>query len=193
MGDIVWIQNYHLLMLPLYITRRIISGQVSTGLFLNIPFPSSEIFRVLHYRDEILKGMLSADHIGFHLFEYARHFLTSCKRVFGLKTQSHKGGRLGVEFNGKHTIVSSHVLGLDIEKVIETVNSSEMLASATKRVMDLIGLNIGSLKGCKVLTGYDTVERVKGITLKLLAFEYLLENYPTWVDEVIMIQIGATK
>ncbi len=59
--------------------------------------------------------------------------------------------------------------------------------------MDLLGLKSDSLKHSKVLTGYDTVERVKGITLKLLAYEYLLDNYPKWIDEVILIQIGATK
>ncbi len=90
--------------------------------------------------------MLSADHIGFHLFEYARHFLTSCKRVFGLKTQSHKGGRLGVEFNGKHTIVSSHVLGLDIEKVIETVNSSEVRRGTTLLLIVREGRDIYTLR-----------------------------------------------
>ena len=64
------------------------------GLFLHTPFPSSEIFRTIPVRDELLRGMLNADMIGFHIFEYARHFLTCCKRMLGLEFDFHPGGFL---------------------------------------------------------------------------------------------------
>lgn len=61
-------QDYHLLLTPSYIIRRVRGANV--GLFLHVPFPSSEVFRTLSSRKELLRGMLNADHIGFHLFEY---------------------------------------------------------------------------------------------------------------------------
>jgi len=66
-GDVMWIQDYHLLLTPSYISRKIRAANI--GLFLHVPFPSSEVFRTLSSRKELLRGMLNADHIGFHLFE----------------------------------------------------------------------------------------------------------------------------
>lgn len=66
-------------------------------LYLHAPFPTSEIFRALALRREILNGMLAADVVGFHTFNHARHFLTSCKRLLGLNFQSAQPGRMGVE------------------------------------------------------------------------------------------------
>ncbi|KAJ0389080.1 hypothetical protein P43SY_011478 [Pythium insidiosum] len=67
-GDVIWVQDYHLLLMPSYIIRK--ARNANIGLFLHVPFPSSEVFRTLSARKEILRGMLNADHIGFHLFEY---------------------------------------------------------------------------------------------------------------------------
>jgi hypothetical protein len=91
-GDIVWIQDYHLLLLPMMISRKLRGAKV--GISLHVPFPSSEIFRTLANRDALLRGMLSADYVGFHTYESARHFLTSCKRVVGAPWRSNMGGYL---------------------------------------------------------------------------------------------------
>ena len=74
-GDTIWVQDYHLLLLPSYLLRKL--PRANVGLFLHIPFPSSEIFRNLSVREEILRSMLSADHIGFHLYEYVITFITN--------------------------------------------------------------------------------------------------------------------
>ena len=81
-GDLVWIHGFHLLILPSFVTRRLPMAKV--GIFLHTPFPSSEIFRTVWCREDLLRGMLNADQVGFHLFEYARHFLTCCRRLLGL-------------------------------------------------------------------------------------------------------------
>jgi len=81
-GDMVWIHDLQLMMLPSYITRELRVARV--GFFLHQPFPSSEIFRTLWCRADLLHGMLNADLVGFHLYEYARHFLTCCRRILGL-------------------------------------------------------------------------------------------------------------
>ncbi|CAN0305050.1 unnamed protein product [Ectocarpus sp. 13 AM-2016] len=78
----IWVHGFHLLLLPSFLTRVLRTARV--GLFLHTPFPSSEIFRTLPFREDLLRGMLNADQIGFHLFEYARHFITCCKRILGL-------------------------------------------------------------------------------------------------------------
>ena len=111
-SDVIWIHDYPLLTMPSFIRRKIPTANI--GLFLHLPFPSSEIFRTLGSREEILKCMLCADHIGFHLFEYARHFLTCCKRMLGLTYEARQGGSIGVGFHGRHVSVTCSHVGIDL-------------------------------------------------------------------------------
>ena len=64
---------------------------VQVGWFLHTPFPSSEIYRTLPVREEVLRAVLKSDLIGFHTYDYARHFVSACTRILGLevRTSSH--------------------------------------------------------------------------------------------------------
>ena len=81
-SDVVWIHDYHLFLLPFMIRQQFPDATI--GFFLHTPFCSSEIFRILPYRKQILQGMLASDVIGLQTFAYARHFLASCSRILGL-------------------------------------------------------------------------------------------------------------
>jgi len=83
-NDTLWIHDYHLLLLPQMVHD--LRPDISIGLFIHIPFPSFEIFRLLPWRLEILEGMMGADLIGFHIFDYVRHFMSSVRRLTGLDT-----------------------------------------------------------------------------------------------------------
>ena len=82
-GDLVWVHDYHLMLLPAMLREEIgnTKANVKIGFFLHTPFPSSEIYRILPVRNEILLGVLHCDLIGFHTYDYARHFLSSCSRI----------------------------------------------------------------------------------------------------------------
>lgn len=114
-GDLVWVHGFHLLILPSYLTRRIPMAKV--GIFLHTPFPSSEIFRTLWCREDLLRGILNADQVGFHLFEYARHFLTCCRRLLGLNygmvPDASGGHTLAIDTNGRHVAVTSIHAGVE--------------------------------------------------------------------------------
>ena len=58
------------------------------GWFLHTPFPSSEIYRTLPVREEVLRAVLRADLIGFHTYDYARHFVSACTRILGLEVRT---------------------------------------------------------------------------------------------------------
>lgn len=88
-GDLVWIHDFHLMLLPEMLREEI--GQdtkVKIGFFLHTPFPSSEIYRILPVRNEILRGVLHSDLVGFHTVGYAHHFLSSCSIVLWEPLQS---------------------------------------------------------------------------------------------------------
>ncbi|QRV76505.1 glycosyltransferase family 20 protein [Ceratobasidium sp. AG-Ba] len=62
-GDLVWIHDYHLLLLPRMLRHGAPDAHI--GLFVHTPFPSSEVFRCLPRRTEILDGMLGANLVCF--------------------------------------------------------------------------------------------------------------------------------
>jgi trehalose 6-phosphate synthase/phosphatase len=87
--DIVWVHDYHLMVLPSLLRRRL--HNVAIAMFMHSAFPSSEIFRAFPRREEILRSLLNADVLGFHTFDYARHFLSCCSRMMGLEHYTQKG------------------------------------------------------------------------------------------------------
>lgn len=82
-GDLIWVHDYHLMLLPEMLREEIGDSKknVKIGFFLHTPFPSSEIYRILPVRNELLLGVLHCDLIGFHTYDYTRHFLSSCSRL----------------------------------------------------------------------------------------------------------------
>lgn len=142
-GDMVWVQDYHLMLLPMLLRGLIESPKVAAthsaelgelthdianpppltprevsdikiGFFLHTPFPSSEIYRILPVRREILLGVLHCDLIGFHTYDYARHFLSSCTRILGLPTMPN-----GVEFEGRYAHVATFPIGIDPQQFVD--------------------------------------------------------------------------
>ena len=108
-----------------------INPNVTIGFFLHIPFPSFEIFRIFAKREELLKGMLGADLIGFHTYDYERHFLSSVKRILNLE----------VNFNiilhqGREIVVNTFPMGIDFKKFEEAARKNLRISpnsSALKR------------------------------------------------------------
>jgi trehalose 6-phosphate synthase/phosphatase len=185
-GDLVWIHGFHLLILPSYLTRRIPMAKV--GIFLHTPFPSSEIFRTLWCREDLLRGMLNADQVGFHLFEYARHFLTCCRRLLGLNygmiPDASGGHTLAIDTNGRHVAVTSIHAGIEPPVLNQILNHESTMAEA-----DQIR---SRFHGRTILCAIDRLESLKGIPLKLLAMERFLRRCPEWVGKIVLIQIGIS-
>uniref|UniRef100_K3W8D4 CBM20 domain-containing protein n=2 Tax=Globisporangium ultimum (strain ATCC 200006 / CBS 805.95 / DAOM BR144) TaxID=431595 RepID=K3W8D4_GLOUD len=181
-GDLVWVHGLHLLVAPSFLSRRLPS--VNVGLFLHTPFPSSEIFRTLSVRSDLLRGMLSADHIGFHLYEHARHFLTSCRRILGLKYSAQPGGYIGIEYSGRIVMLTISHIGIE-PPFLEMVSQSAQVAEDTRQLLEKYEADRR-----KVIVSVDRVERLKGILLKLGAIEQFLQTNPEWVEKLQVVQIG---
>lgn len=112
--DIVWIHDYHLMLLPEMIRKNLPPGvRVNIGFFLHIPFPSSDIYGTLPVRANILKGLLGADLIGFHTFDYVRNFLSSATRNLGLNTKINC-----IDYDERLVKVDCFPIGIDPEKFI---------------------------------------------------------------------------
>uniref|UniRef100_A0AAV1VA43 Uncharacterized protein n=1 Tax=Peronospora matthiolae TaxID=2874970 RepID=A0AAV1VA43_9STRA len=182
-GDIVWVQDYHLLLTPSFIVRKVRAANV--GLFLHVPFPSSEVFRTLSMRREILRGMLNADHIGFHLFEYARHFMSACRRILGLSYKPILRGQLGIDYGGRRVAVTCSHMAIDAQRIEKTL--------ASKDVRDAVVALRQKYRDKKVFAGCDNVERLKGIPSKILAFDGFLSRCPDFVGKAVLVQKGIRR
>lgn len=177
--DFVWVHDYHLMVLPTFLRKRF--NRVKLGFFLHSPFPSSEIYRTLPVRDEILRALLNSDLIGFHTFDYARHFLSCCSRMLGLSYES-KRGYIGIEYYGRTVSIKILPVGIHMGQLRSVLD----LAETESRVSALRD----RFKNQTVLLGVDDMDIFKGISLKLLAMEQLLVQKPDKRGKVVLVQIA---
>jgi trehalose 6-phosphate synthase/phosphatase len=177
--DYVWVHDYHLMVLPTFLRKRF--NRVKLGFFLHSPFPSSEIYRTLPVRDELLRALLNSDLIGFHTFDYARHFLSCCSRMLGLSYQS-KRGYIGLEYYGRTVSIKILPVGIHIGQLQSVLNLPETESKVTE-LHD-------RFRGQTVMLGVDDMDIFKGISLKLLAMEQLLTQHPNKRGEVVLVQIA---
>ncbi|KAK5446435.1 Trehalose-6-P synthase/phosphatase complex synthase subunit [Exophiala xenobiotica] len=179
-GDLIWVHDYHLMLLPQMLREEIGTSKsnVKIGFFLHTPFPSSEIYRILPVRNEILLGVLHCDLIGFHTYDYARHFLSSCSRILGLTTTPN-----GVEFEGKVVTVGAFPIGIDPDKFTEGLKKEKV----QKRIQALEE----RFKGIKLIVGVDRLDYIKGVPQKLHALEVFLTDHPEWIGKVVLVQVAV--
>lgn len=181
--QMIWVHDYHLMLMPYYLRVKL-SG-VKIGFYLHIPWPSSEIFRMLPVRNEILKGLLSSTLLGFHLFDYARHFLSACVRLLNLENEARRGS-LGVEYEGRHVTIRVSHIGVDPERFTARLSSPEVRAKAAELE--------AKYPGKTLLGAIDDLDAVKGIALKLIAFEdYLASSNERERSNVALIQVAIPK
>ncbi|KAF9479323.1 trehalose-6-phosphate phosphatase [Pholiota conissans] len=175
-GDLIWVHDYHLLLVPKLIRESIPDAVI--GLFVHTPFPSSEVFRCLPRRKEILDGMLGANLVCFQTYSYSRHFISTCIRVCGYETTTR-----GIDVEGHVTAVMHCPVGIDAERVArDTTRPGIKPKFEALRTL---------YEGKKIIVGRDKLDVVKGVLQKLRAFEKLLQDYPQWVGNVVMIQVTS--
>ncbi|EOY20667.1 hypothetical protein QUC31_006972 [Theobroma cacao] len=176
--DFVWVHDYHLMILPTFLRKRFY--RVKLGFFLHSPFPSSEIYRTLPVRDEILKALLNADLIGFHTFDYARHFLSCCSRMLGLDYES-KRGHIGLDYFGRTVYIKILPVGIHMGRLQSALNHP----SSSTKVKEIVE----QFKGKKLIVGVDDMDIFKGISLKVLAMEQLLQQHRELRGKIVLVQI----
>ncbi|HEV8514358.1 MAG TPA: bifunctional alpha,alpha-trehalose-phosphate synthase (UDP-forming)/trehalose-phosphatase [Cyclobacteriaceae bacterium] len=174
-GDTLWIHDYQLMLLPELIREK--QPEITIGFFLHIPFPSYELFRLLHrrWKEKIISGLLGADLIGFHTHEYVQHFLKSVRMVAGLNHQyrsiPHKGRTVKAEL---------FPLGIDFDK-FNKANGAEIEEQKT-----IIRNNFNDRK---IIFSVDRLDYTKGVTHRLSGLERFLELFPEWNERFVFILV----
>lgn len=181
-GDLIWVHDYHLMLLPAMIREELQAAghnprRIEIAFFLHTPFPTSEIYRILPVRQEILLGVLQSDLIGFHTYDYVRHFLSSVNSVLQLEISP-----VGVTFD-RPVSVGVFPLGTDPKRFSEGLK----VPSVIERIKQLRKI----FSGYKVCLGIDRLDYIKGLPHKFNAFNIFLTEHPEWIGKVILIQVAV--
>ncbi|HYG40512.1 MAG TPA: bifunctional alpha,alpha-trehalose-phosphate synthase (UDP-forming)/trehalose-phosphatase [Cytophagales bacterium] len=173
-GDQFWIQDYQLLLLCGMLRKQI--PDASIGFFLHIPFPSYELFRTLPWRRALLEGMMGADLIAFHTFDYVRHFLSSVSRILKLENNLSR-----IQLSERVVDVEALPMGIDFDKFANATDSAE-----TEEEIRTYKKNLGNET---LILSVDRLDYSKGILQRLQAFEFFLEKYPQYLGKVSLIMV----
>jgi trehalose 6-phosphate synthase/phosphatase len=173
-NDIIWIHDYQLLLLPGLIRAEL--PDITIGFFQHIPFPSSELFRLIPWRAEILENMLGADLLGFHTFDDARHFRSAVTRILPIQSSSNV-----VTYNDRQVVIESFPMGID-DKKFELLTQDEKVIQNRRELKE-------SFEGYKIVLSIDRLDYSKGILQRLQAFDLLLQLHPEHLEQVILYMI----
>lgn len=175
-GDLIWIHDYHLMLLPALLRDKL--PDASIGFFLHIPFPSFELFRLLpnKWRKEILTGMLGADLMGFHTNNYVQYFLKSVQQILGYDNM------LRTITTPERTVTAdTFPVSIDYEKFAQAYNNYEVFEERNnikKKLLD-----------AKIIMSADRLDYTKGIVNRLKGFELFLEQHTDFRKKVVYILI----
>ncbi|MEN6454108.1 MAG: bifunctional alpha,alpha-trehalose-phosphate synthase (UDP-forming)/trehalose-phosphatase [Prolixibacteraceae bacterium] len=180
-GDTIWIHDYQLLLMPEMIKR--IKPGVTIGFFLHIPFPSYEVFRILPWRKELIKGMLGADLIGFHTYDYERHFFSTVIRLFGYDVSFNQ-----INMEDRIIMGDAFPMGIDYKKFQECAEKIIRKNNHEKSELhQQLEDYFYESPERKLILSIDRLDYTKGIPNRLRAFETFLMRYPRYRDKVTLI------
>jgi trehalose 6-phosphate synthase/phosphatase len=173
-GDVIWVHDYQLMLLPQMIRERLPDATI--GFFLHIPFPSYEIFRLLPtaWKTAILKGMLGADLVGFHTHDYVQHFMQSTKMILRVDNQFNT-----VQYNNRLIRTDLFPIGIDYKKFRNAITDDVVVNISTSLEQRFMPY--------KIIFSVDRLDYTKGLNYRLKGFEEFLHRYPEWREKVVFI------
>ncbi|RYZ29842.1 MAG: bifunctional alpha,alpha-trehalose-phosphate synthase (UDP-forming)/trehalose-phosphatase [Chitinophagaceae bacterium] len=173
-GDVIWVHDYQLMLLPQMIRERLPSAII--GFFLHIPFPSYEIFRLLptKWKRALLHGTLGADLVGFHTHDYAQHFIQSCKMILKVENQF-----TNIVYKDRVIKTDLFPIGIDYQKFRDAITDETVVGIATSLE--------DRFYNQKIIFSVDRLDYTKGLEYRLDGYEEFLSQYPEWREKVVFI------
>jgi len=167
-GGTVWVHDYHLQLVPEMV--RELRPDVKIGFFLHIPFPPQELFMRLPWREEIIRGLLGADVVGFQRRVAAENFVALAHRLVGSGIVESDHSAVGVQTDdGRLVHVGAFPISIDVDEIEEIARRP----ASVERVRQ-IRQQLGDPEA--ILLGVDRLDYTKGIDVRLAGFASLLES-----------------
>jgi len=176
----VFIQDYHLALLPRLIKER--NANIITAQFWHIPWPNPEAFRICPWQQEILHGLLGNDLLGFHIRYHRNNFMDTVEGAIEARLDRE---RWEVTCGGKRTAVRPFPISVDFEELSQDAQREEDNIEI-ERLRNRFGLGDE-----KAGIGLDRIDYTKGIPDRFRAIDCLLEKHPQYRRRVVFIQAGV--
>jgi len=171
--DLVWIQDYHLMLLPRMIRERLPGAAL--GHFLHIPFPPVEVMSQQPHAEEILSGVLAADLLGFHVPAYMNDFIAAVEQILGAKVESRSETDAVIVHKGHRARLGAFPIGIQPKQLAEPDTET-----VRRRLADLADTLILSM---------DRLDYTKAIPPRLEAYGRLLDEHPEYQRQVSLVQL----
>jgi alpha,alpha-trehalose-phosphate synthase [UDP-forming] len=176
--DIVWVHDYHLMLVPKSLRKN--KPGLKIIFFLHIPFPNVEIFRALPWHNEILEGLLGCDLITFQTEDDSDNFLASCKKLLDLKVNEKDST---IKKDSRTINVKHFPISIDYEGFKE-ISKNPSTQKILKRIRK-------STENQKIILSVERLDYTKGIKERLLSIERFFEKYPGYRKKVVFMQISV--
>ena len=178
-NDLIMVNDIDLAMVPRFLMKKNLDTKI--GFYFHCPIPSSEVLNVLPGHMEILKSLLLCDVIGFHVFKYAKNFLNSINREFGINFEVEKKGNIIFNYLGRDILIHILNAGLDID-YLNGIKNSKNVSLIRESYLPLI-------RDKFIITSIDNLQSPKQIYIKLEAYKIFLEKHPDQIGKIVLIQI----
>uniref|UniRef100_A0A6P6Y5V3 Alpha,alpha-trehalose-phosphate synthase [UDP-forming]-like n=1 Tax=Dermatophagoides pteronyssinus TaxID=6956 RepID=A0A6P6Y5V3_DERPT len=178
---ILWVHDYHLMILPQILRRVVPDPNAKIAFFLHTPFPHRTMWSTIPQCKKLLLGLMHCDLVGFHIYEYQKHFMNCCESLVGATicdfTIESK------EMTGYNVRCISSPIGIDPKPFIDASASQEIkLARKNLRAR---------YNNRYIILGVDRLDYMKGVYQKLKGIEVFLKKYPDYKHEIVLIQLAV--
>jgi len=177
-GPNVLIQDYHFALLPAMIKAERPDAHVA--IFWHIPWPNPESFGICPWRQDVIKGMLGADLIGFHTQFHCNNFIETIDRFLESRIDYE---HFTVNREGQTSWIKSFPISIDF-------NSAKSFAGDTAETKESL-LKKYNIQAERIGLGVDRLDYTKGIIERFRAVELFLERYPLYIGQFTFIELGA--
>jgi trehalose 6-phosphate synthase len=179
---VVMVHDYHLYTLPDLVRRA--RPDVFLHHFIHIPWTQPDAWRVLptRIREEIYKGLLANDIIGFHTRSYRHNFLQCCHDLMELDVDFEGGV---VRFGEREVWVRAYPLPIDHQatrQIAQSARVREFEEELLRRRRDFLILRV------------DRADLSKNVLRGFSAFDLFLEQHPEFTERVtFMAQLMPSR
>jgi trehalose 6-phosphate synthase len=178
--DFIWIHDYQLALVGAHLRK--LEVRQTLAYFLHIPFPSLDLFRRLPWKNEILRGLLAFDLIGFQTLRDRRNFVNSATALIPeVEVIARQHYHTLLRYGDRVLRVGHFPISIDFAEFDGTARTHEV-AEAAWYLHE-------NLQGRQLVLGIDRLDYTKGVPERFLAFERVLERYPDLKQRISLLQV----
>jgi trehalose 6-phosphate synthase len=175
---LVWVQDYQLQLVPQML--RALRPDLRIGFFLHIPFPPTELYQQLPWRNQLIEGLLGADLVGFQLPGGAQNFLRLVRQRLHYETRR---DRVHTP-DGRTVLARAYPISIDSTGLHELAEKPETRARAAE-----IRADLGNPE--TVLLGVDRLDYTKGLPQRIRAFGELVSEGTVDAAQTAFVQVAT--